>query len=74
MGRQISPTDVTIELGDQLTPYPNAQQGEDSRLFPEPLSSRSNENFAHRHEGAGSDRVEYFATRETQNLNDYQVH
>jgi Concanavalin A-like lectin/glucanases superfamily len=70
--RQPSPDDVTVELGERLTAYPGGVPS-DADLFPEPLSLVG-QPFAFRHNISGSSRVEYFATRETQFLNDYLVY
>ncbi|MBC8003340.1 MAG: hypothetical protein H7X97_12205, partial [Opitutaceae bacterium] len=70
--RQPNPKDVTTELGDRLTAYKNGDP-DDSHLFPEPIQVVGS-TFAYRHNINGSERVEYFATRETRNLNDLQVH
>ncbi len=67
--RQPTPSDLTIELGEKLTPPGELA----SELFPEPLLSSIGKKFAFQHNVAGSDEIELYATRETKNLNDYQV-
>ena len=69
VSRQPTPADITIELGEKLTP-----SGEPtSNLFPEPVLSNIGKNFAFQHSPVGSDRINLHATRETENLNDYRV-
>ncbi len=71
VSKQPVPEDVTVELGERLVP---PADGDIDLLFPEPLQSLFGNTFAFRHSIDGSPRVQYFATRETQNLNDYLVH
>jgi hypothetical protein len=66
--RQASPTDVTIELGEKLTPG-----GTLTNLFPEPVLSGA-KNYAFQHGPPGGDTFTLYAIRETKNLNDYQVY
>jgi hypothetical protein len=70
--REPTPTDVPIELGERLTAYAGGSP-DDSDLFPEPIQDATR-GFAFQHNINGTDRVEFFATRETANLNDLQVH
>jgi hypothetical protein len=70
--RQPAPNDVTIELGEKLTSYPDGAPG-DSDLFPEPLLLLG-QSFTFQHNPIGSTKPTYYATRETQNQNDLQVH
>ena len=70
--QQPNPSDVTIELGEQLTAYPGGTP-DDSDLYPDPIP-QTGASFIFRHNVNGSDRLELFAIRETQNLNDLQVH
>ncbi len=67
--RQANPADVTIELGERLTP-----PGSVTNLFPEPILADPTKNFTYRHGLLGSDVATYYATRETRNLNDYQMY
>ncbi len=69
--KQPTPLDVTVELGERIIPPENASLDD---LEPEPLNQVTGSAFAFRHNAAGGGRVEYYATRETQNLNDYLVH
>ncbi|HYG34299.1 MAG TPA: putative Ig domain-containing protein, partial [Clostridia bacterium] len=69
--RQPSPSDVRIELGELITPPP---PGSLQDLYPEPVLQSSGASFTFQHNIPGSDKVEYYATRETHNLNDYVVH
>ncbi|HSH16417.1 MAG TPA: hypothetical protein VLD18_10310, partial [Verrucomicrobiae bacterium] len=71
--RQPNPDTVRIELGEVLTAYPN-DVPDDERLFPEPLLLQADQSFSYRHSVSGSDRFEFYATKETQNQNDYQLH
>ncbi|MCI0541920.1 MAG: hypothetical protein L0Z50_42535, partial [Verrucomicrobiales bacterium] len=70
--RQPNPADVIIELGEQVSAYPGGDP-DDSHLFPEPILNLQ-QSFAFQHNINGSARVQFFATRETRNLNDFQVH
>ena len=63
--------DVTVELGERIVP---PEGGTLEELVPEPLNQVFGPNYAFRHNAAGVGGVEYYATRETQNLNDYLVH
>lgn len=65
------PTDVTIELGERIVPPP---PGDITMLFPEPIQQGTGSTFTYQHQVAGADRPEYYAVRETVNLNDYIVH
>ncbi len=70
--RQPSPNDVRIELGQRLTSYPDDTPS-DADLFPEPLLLVG-QSFTFQHNPNGSTRPTYYATRETRNQNDLQVH
>ncbi|MBI4657418.1 MAG: LamG domain-containing protein [Verrucomicrobia bacterium] len=70
--RQALPADVTIDLGEKLTPPGTA--GSSDPLFPEPILADPTKNFTYRHGLLGSDLATYYATRETKNLNDYQMY
>ncbi len=65
------PADVTVELGERIVP---PEGGSLDDLFPEPLQQGVNGGFAFQHNVAGAGTPELYATRETQNLNDYLVH
>lgn len=69
--QQPTPADVRIDLGELITPPP---PGSMSDLYPQPVLQSSGASFAYQHSIPGSERVQYYATRETQNLNDYVVH
>ena len=63
---------TTIELGERVTPPP---PGAVDSLFPEPVQQQGlGQTFAYQHNVAGSGSIEYYASRETRNLNDYMVH
>ena len=68
---QPPPADVTIELGEKLTPPP---PGSIEELSPQPVLQLAGPSFAYLHNIAGSDAVELYATCETANLNDYMVY
>ena len=70
--RHVNPDDVTVELGERLTAWPDGR--DDSHLFPEPIVPRNSEPFLYRQVLQGTDRSRYYATRETFNLNDVLVH
>jgi len=63
--------DVTVELGERVVP---PQGGTLEELVPEPLNQVTGPSFAFRHNAAGVGGVEYYATRETVNMNDFLVH
>ncbi len=69
--KQPLPQDVTVELGERIIP---PEGGSLDELEPEPLNQGIGLNFAFRHNTAGVGDVEYYATRETVNVNDYLVH
>ena len=66
--RQPAPNDVTIELGEKLTAYPDGTPS-DFDLFPEPLILVG-QSFTFQHNAGGSTRPTFYATRETANQND----
>ena len=66
-----SPSDVTIELGEQLKP---PAPGTLDTLTPEPILQLGAPTFAFQHYSAGSSLLKLYATRATANLNDYLVH
>lgn len=70
--RQPAPSDVTVDLGELLTAYPGGIPG-DAELFPEPLFVVG-ESFAFQHNPGGRTRPDFYATRETRNQNDLQLH
>lgn len=70
--REPAPAEVTVELGEVLTPFPEGTE-EDSDLWPEPILSLG-ETFVYQHGVSGSDRPAYYAARATVNRNDLQVH
>ncbi len=69
--KQPVPEDVTVELGERIIPPP---EGDLAQLYPEPIQSPFGNSFAFRHSIDGAPRQQYFATRETLNLNDYFIH
>ena len=70
--REPNPADVTIELGEPLTAYAPEENTDDSGLYPEPV--QGSENFIFQHFISGAPRPVIYATHETQNRNEVQVH
>ena len=70
--REPTPHDVAVELGERLTAFEGGNP-DDSDLFPEPIPNPA-QSFAYQHNINGTERVEFYAARETANLNDLQVH
>ena len=64
-------TDITIELGEKITAYADGRR--DAHLNPEPVQTTGTQGFLHQYV-SGGERVDYFAVRETRNLNDVLVH
>lgn len=64
--------DVTVELGNLMTPFQGEPPEGTPELYPDPVLP--GEEYAYRHGIAGTSRFEYFAIRETVNQNDSQVH
>jgi len=67
------PADVTVELGDRIPPYQGQPPAGTPVLFPDPVLN-TGPTFAYGHSLAGTALFDYYAIRETQNQNDYQVH
>jgi hypothetical protein len=71
-----NPVDATIELGERITPpIPDPDQ----TLTPEPVLDTSGRTFAYNQQpgnngGQSGSALVLYATHETANLNDYQVH
>lgn len=72
VARQPNPADVTAQLGDLLRAYSDGR--DDSALFPELLLGSSSQFFNYQRATPGSDRLRFYATRETVNLNDVLIH
>ena len=68
-----SAVDVTTELGEVLTPYQGVSPGDAPELFADPILNVGQE-YVYRHSLAGTTEFQYFAVRETQNQDDYQMH
>ncbi|MEY3276354.1 MAG: hypothetical protein RL153_1621, partial [Verrucomicrobiota bacterium] len=64
-------SDVTVELGERIVP-PTASDVE--RLFAEPVRGVTGETFVFQDAMGTKNRIAYYATRETRNLNDFLVH
>lgn len=72
VSKRPTPIDVTVELGERIVPPP---PGNLEELEPEPLQHLTiGRAFTYRHQTGDGSRIEYWATRETENLNDYLVH
>jgi hypothetical protein len=71
VSQQPVPRDVQVELGDRVVP-PDAESPED--MDPEPLAQPGGLPFAFMYNTGSGKRTAYYATRETQNLNDYLVY
>ncbi len=71
VSKQPVPLDVTVELGERIIPPENGSLAE---LKPEPINQVTVQPFAFQHNVNGADKVEFYATRETLNQNDYLVH
>lgn len=70
--REPVPADVNTELGEPLTAFPPEEGPDDSALYPDPVQGSL--DFVYQHMPADSPRPVLFATRETRNRNDVQVH
>ncbi|MGA4577227.1 hypothetical protein [Limisphaera sp. VF-2] len=70
--REPQPADVTTELGEVLTAYPLEEQQDDSALYPDLVAG--SQDFVYQHFLSDAPRPLVFATRETLNRNDVQVH
>ena len=70
--KQATPQDVTINLGERITAYQDGRN--DSGLFPSPINTISGQEFYYQQNVANSDQIALYATKETHNLNDFQVH
>ncbi len=68
-----SAADVSTDLGERLTPFQGAPPAGTPQLFADPVINIGQE-FAFRHSVVGTPDFEYFAIRETQNVDDYQMH
>ena len=68
--QQPIPLDVKVELGERILP---PLDGSLSQLDPEPIR-QVGLSYAYQDINASGGRTAYYATRETQNLNDYLVH
>ena len=70
--QQPTPSDVTVNLGERLTAYQD-NAPDDSNLYPSPVLQVGT-SFTYQQTVSGSDRPIFYATRETQNINDLPVH
>ncbi|NDC78992.1 MAG: hypothetical protein EBZ67_14160, partial [Chitinophagia bacterium] len=64
-------SDVTVELGERIVP-PTASDV--ATLYPEPVRNYTGTSFVFQDAMGTKNRIAYYATRETQNLNDFIVH
>ena len=70
--REIPPTDVTIELGEKVTPnYRN--DATDALLNPSAMMSDQGQEFAYSHQPEANGQTSLYAVEPTKNLSDYQV-
>ena len=69
--KQAQPQDVTVELGERVIPPDGGSLDE---LVPSPVNQGTTTTFAYQHNVNGAERPQFWATRETRNLNDYLVH
>lgn len=64
-------SDLTVELGERVTPY---QDRDDPELLPASVTPSLGATFLYQDPGViGSERSEFYAVRETQNLNDSRL-
>jgi hypothetical protein len=70
--RRPLPVDVSVELGDRMPAFED--RAPDAHLKPEPILAQGSESFTYLHKPAGSPKAQYFATRETLNVNDVFFH
>ena len=70
--QQPTPLDVTINLGERVSAYQNGQ--DDSALVPSPVDEISGGTFYYQQSDPDTGDLTLYATRETKNLNDFQVH
>ncbi len=70
--REPQPADVIAELGEALTAYAPEENQDDSALYPEPVSG--SQDFIFQQFISDAPRPVIYATRETRNRNDVQVH
>ncbi|MEI6341900.1 MAG: hypothetical protein WCR07_08075 [Verrucomicrobiota bacterium] len=64
-------TDVTVELGERIVP-PTATDVE--VLYAEPVRAVTGDTFVYQDAVGTRNRIAYYATRETRNLNDLLIH
>ena len=69
--QQVPPADVSVELGERLTPYSGQ---DDPSLHPELVQQGGTQSFTYLHMTEGAERAVYYAVRETVNVNDVLVH
>lgn len=73
VSRQPVANDITIELGERLTAYPDNNPSDDA-LIPEPPLFAGSPGFTFQYSPPGSSKPSFYATRETINQNDLQMH
>lgn len=69
--KQPIPNDLSAALGERIHP---PGPGTITDLFPEPLLQNAGDSFDYQHSIEGSEFLQLYAARETQNLNDYLVY
>lgn len=70
--RRVNPDDVTVELGERLRAFEDPSV-DDAHLFPQSLLRTNDRLFAYQHFPEG-ERTQFYAIRETENLNDFLLH
>jgi hypothetical protein len=71
VARQALPVDTRVDIGERVVP---PDDGPLANLQPKEIFATSTVRFSYQHSTQGSESPELYATRETQNLNDYLVH
>lgn len=70
--RRVNPADIEVELGERLTAWEGGSPP-DGHLVPRTLLRSTDNLFAFQHFAEGG-RVQFYAIRETENLNDFLLH
>ena len=70
--RRVNPADVTVELGERLHAWQDGDP-DDAHLMPQSLLRSTDSLFAYQHFQEG-ERTQFYALRETRNLNDFLLH
>lgn len=70
--QQVPPADLTVELGEKIVAYSDTTS--DASLNPEPVLDSGGQSYLYQTSTTGIERSDYYAVRETRNLNDVLVH